>query len=469
MAAQYRGSRTPLKKIGRFDEDLHADMGGGESRQSLGSIEKARGVSHQFKGGYAPRQLSGSVTLCVDMDAFFASVEQKTNPKLRGKPIAVIGSEGRTVVTTASYEARAYGVKTGMNTYEARRACPRLIFVVGNNARYTHTCREMEKIFLRYTPDVEVYSVDEAFLDITHSHRLFGGPVAVASKIKQEIHEHFDIPCTVGIGHNVLMAKLASDLGKPDGLNWIQRHEVEGVLDSLPVDELWGIGKKTAQKLQMMGIRTCGELGRAPASLLRNKFGIYGETISAMGRGELARPVRPTQSGDEMVKSVGHSITLPADVTVRGELEAWLLRLSDMVGRRVRRHGLMARRITLTVRYSDFETVSKRVTLAAATSDTHMIYHAALKAFDLLHVKGAVRLLGISVSQVGGDHGQMHLMEDERKRRDLLGAMDEVNNRYGDGAATWAVLRGSTARKRSRAGVISPAWRPSGIRNVQLK
>jgi DNA polymerase-4 len=464
MAAQYR----------KYIEEIRPDHDGGESRlnsrnieavhgescQSMRDAEAVRGESHQFKRDHGP------ITLCVDMDAFFASVEQKTNPRLRGKPIAVIGSEGRTVVTTASYEARAYGVKTGMNTYEARQACPRIIFVVGNNARYTHTCQEMEKIFLKYTPDVEVYSVDEAFLDITHSHKLFGGPVAVASKIKDEIHELFDIPCTVGIGHNVLMAKLASDLGKPDGLNWIKREDVAGVLESLEVNELWGIGKKTAQKLEKMNIRTCGELGRAPASLLRNKFGIYGETISGMGRGELGRTVTRE---DDKVKSVGHSMTLPADVSDRGEIETWLLRLSEMVGRRVRRHELMGRRVTLTVRYSDFETVSKRITLEAQTADTHMIYHSALKALDLLNVKGAVRLLGISVSQIGQDHGQMHLMEESRKRRDLLYAMDEVNNRYGDGSATWAALRGRAEKKRSRAGVISPAWRPNGIRNVQLR
>ncbi len=476
MAVQYRrhieertldngGGESHPQMVLKGRDDPHRDVykeqvSSTEKRFDAPLPEKDSDGSLQFKRVHDP------VTLCVDMDAFFASVEQKTNPRLRGKPIAVIGSEGRTVVTTASYEARAYGVKTGMNTFEARQACPRLIFVVGNNARYTHTCREMEKIFLKYTPDVEVYSVDEAFLDITHSHRLFGGPVAVATQIKKEIRESFDIPCTVGIGHNVLMAKLASDLGKPDGLNWIKKEDVQGVLDPLAVNELWGIGKKTAQKLEKMGIRTCGELGRAPASLLRNKFGIYGETISGMGRGELGRTV--CREEDE-VKSVGHSMTLPSDVSGREEIETWLLRLSEMVGRRVRRHGLMARRVTLTVRYPDFETVSKRVTLEAATSDTHMIYYAALKALGLLDVKGAVRLLGVSVSQVREDHGQMHLMEESRKRRDLLYAMDEVNNRYGDGAATWAALKGRAERKRSRAGVISPAWRPGGIRNVQLK
>jgi DNA polymerase-4 len=290
--------------------------------------------------------------------------------------------------------------------------------------------------------------------------------VAVASEIRKAVRDCFGIPCTVGVSHNVLMAKLASDLGKPDGLNWIQRQEVRGVLDLLPVDELWGIGKKTAKKLEALGIRTCGELGRAPASLLRNWFGIMGEVLKDMGRGELDRPVNPE---DEDVKSVGHSITLPADIWERGDIEGWLLRLSEMVGRRVRRHGLMGRRVALTVRYQDFETVSKRVTFDSPTSDTHMIYQGALRALDLLSIKKKIRLLGVSVSLMEEDYGQLHLMEEERKRRDLLGAMDEVNNRWGEGTATWAALRARTERKRSRAGVISPAWRPAGVRNVELK
>ncbi|RME65287.1 MAG: DNA polymerase IV, partial [Nitrospirae bacterium] len=182
--------------------------------------------------------------LLIDMDAFFASVEQQCNPALRGRPIAVIGSGKRTVVTTASYEARARGVKTGMNLYEAKRACPELVVVVGNNHKYTHTCAKLKEIYLRYTPDVEVYSVDEAFLDVTTTAHLFGGPLQIGKRIKATIKKTFGINATVGIGPNKLIAKLAADLSKPDGLRWIKKEEVSEVLEGLPVEELWGIGRR---------------------------------------------------------------------------------------------------------------------------------------------------------------------------------------------------------------------------------
>ena len=412
---------------------------------------------------------TGRVVICVDMDAFFASVEQQTNPKLRGKPIAVIGSGGRTVITTASYEARQYGVKTGMNTYEAKKLCPRLIFVVGNNARYTHTCAELTKLYARFTPDVEVYSVDEAFLDITHSHHLFGGPMEVGRMIKEGVREAFGINCTVGIGPNILMAKLASDLGKPDGLKWIRQEDAPELLADLPVSELWGIGPKTTAKLAQFGIRTCGELGDTPASFLRSKFGIQGEALSQMGRGICTRPVAgPSAEGEEepMPKSVGHSMTLPHDIHLRQDMEAQLLKLSEMVARRMRRHGLMGRKVTLVLRYADFETHTKQCTLPERTSDTHVIYHSALEMLGSFRLRTKVRLLGVSVSSLERDGGQLPLMQEERRRRALLGAMDEVNNRFGGFKVLWG---GMAAKLTERGGdVISPAWRPSGVRNVEL-
>jgi len=404
------------------------------------------------------------IIICVDMDAFFASVEQKANPRLRGKPIAVVGSGNRTVITTSSYEARAWGVKTGMNPYEARQICPRIIFVPGNNARYTHTCTEMSRIFRRYTPDVEIYSVDEAFLDITDSHHLFGGPMAIGWKIKEEVREAFGINCTVGIGPNILTAKLASDMGKPDGLNWLRPENLRGVLEDLDVDELWGIGRKTAGKLRELGIRTCGELGRTPRSLLRSKFGIQGETLADMGLGVCRRSVR-TEEEEDAVKSVGNSMTLPRDIWDRRDFEAHLLRLSEKVGRRARRHSLMGKRVTLTLRYSDFETFTKQATLSGYTNDTHVIYQSVLRILDSIRLKARVRLLGVSISSLIEDPGQVPLMEEERKRRFVLEAMDSVNDRFGEGKLSWA----SYSAYRTQGDVISPAWRPSGVKNVQLR
>jgi len=419
----------------------------------------------QIKKDSTPSTHGKRIIMCVDMDAFFASVEQKANPRLRGKPIAVVGSGSRTVITTSSYEARAWGVKTGMNPYEARQVCPRLIFVPGNNARYTHTCTEMAKIFRRFTPEVEIYSVDEAFLDVTDSHHLFGGPMAIGWEIKKRISDTFGINCTVGIGPNILTAKLASDMGKPDGLNWLRPEHLPKVLENLEVDELWGIGRKTAAKLAELGIRTCGELGRTPASLLRNKFGIHGESLREMGQGVCRRSVR-TEEEEDAVKSVGNSMTLAMDIWDRRDFEAYLLKLSEKVGRRARKHSLMGKRVTLTVRYSDFETFTKQATLSGYTNDTHVIYQTVLRILDSFRLKTKVRLLGVSLSSLLEDPGQMPLMEEERKRRFVLEAMDSVNNRYGEEKISWA----SYAFLRSSGGnVISPAWRPSGVKNMQLK
>jgi DNA polymerase-4 len=400
--------------------------------------------------------------ICVDMDAFFASVEQKTDPRLRGRPIAVIGSGHRTVVTTSSYEARRFGVKTGMNVWEARKACPHLVLVIGNNAKYTYTSGELARIYSAFTPDLEIYSVDEAFLDVTATHHLFGGPEEIARRIKGAVRDRFGIGCTTGIGANILLAKLASDLGKPDGLRWIRQEEVEGLMEGLPVKELWGIGARTAERLALLGIRTCGELGRAPASLLRCKFGIWGETLGEMGRGVSRRPL---QTEPEDAKSIGHSMTLPKDIEERVDIERHLLRLSEMVGRRARKHGYMGKTVSLVLRYADFHTFSRQTGLRDFTNDTHAIYQGVLRILGGLRLRDRVRLLGVSLSGLLNDPRQLPLMTEERKRSSVLKAMDSVNDRYGDFTLTW----GSYIMQDREAGVISPAWKPSGVRHVDVR
>jgi len=404
----------------------------------------------------------GKIIICVDMDAFFASVEQQNNPSLRGKPIGVIGSGGRTVITTASYEARKFGVKTRMNIYEARKLLPSLIFVIADNEKYVHTCRELEKVYAQFTPDMEIYSIDEAFLDITTTHHLFGGPEAIGKAIKKMVKEKFGINATIGIGPNILIAKLASDLGKPDGLKWIRTEDMEEVLKDLPVKELWGIGSKIAERLDSLGIRTCGELGKAPASLLRNKFGIYGEILKEMGMGICNRPV---QTIPEDARSIGHSMTLPQDIWEREDIEAYLLLLSEMVGRRARMHAFMGRKVSLVVRYPDFETFSKQTTLSDFTNDTHIIFKGTLKIIDSIRLKDRIRLLGVALSSLIRDPRQIPLIEEERKRKAILQAIDYINDKYGDFKITW----GSYTMQKRSSGVISPSWRPSGVKSVNVK
>lgn len=403
------------------------------------------------------------IIACVDMDAFFASVEQRDNPDLRGKPIAVTGAGERTVVTTSSYEARKYGVKTAMTVHQARRLCPQLILVRGNSRKYAQICRRLEEICRRFTPDIEIYSIDEVFLDITGSHHLFGGPENLARALKDTVKSELGLNCTVGIGSNILIAKLASDLAKPDGLRWIGEDAVASVFETLPVKKLWGIGPHTEQKLRAMGITTCGELGRASLSHLVKTFGILGERFKAMGNGKLERPIGVAPSEP---KSIGHSITLSKDIREREEITNCLLRLSEKVGRRARRYGHRGNTIILTVRYGDFTTFAKQATLPASTNDTGEIYRCAVAILDGIDLQKSVRLLGIALSRLGKGDDQMLLFQepDREKRAALAKAVDAVKDKFGEHAITVA----STIRREDGPGVISPAWRPSGVRKSDV-
>jgi len=404
-----------------------------------------------------------AIIACVDMDAFFASVEQRDNPELIGKPIAVTGAGERTVITTSSYEARAYKVKTGMTVYQAKKLCPQIIFVVGDNKKYARICAMLEEICRRFTPDVEIYSIDEAFLDITGSHHLFGDPESLARMLKDTVKNELKLTCTVGLGPNILIAKLASDLAKPDGLRWIKEDEAAYFIASLPVRKLWGIGSHTADKLKQMGIDTCGQLAEAPLPLLVKHFGASGDRLKAMGSGRLNRSL---EVKDQDPKSIGHSITLSEDIWQKKEILSCLLRLSERVGQRARKHDYKGRKVTLTVRYSDFKTFSKQATLASYTNDTSEIYRCAASLLEGISIKKTIRLLGISLSALSKKEGQMLLFqkEDTGKKAALSKAVDAVNERFGEHTVTFA----STINEEKGQRVISPSWRPSGARNSDV-
>lgn len=409
---------------------------------------------------------SDRAILHIDMNAFFASVEQAMNPALRGKPIAVIGSAHRTVITTSSYEARKHGVKTGMAVWEAKRCCPELILVVGNNRRYTHTSAEIMNMMLDYTPLVEVFSIDEAFMDVTGSLRLFGSPENIAYLLKARIRHRFGITCSIGIAPNKLLAKLASDMKKPDGLTVIRAEETGRVLEHLPVTDLCGVGRRMARHLRLLGITTCGELGRFPVAILKKKFGIVGEYLQRMGKGLDDSPVVPAQDA-EPVKSVGHSMTLERDIDTREEILKYLLQLSEMVGRRARRYGVTGKTVSLYVRYADFDTsFGKQQTLNDHISLSDDIYRAAVRILDSVTLEQPVRLLGVRLSSLRHREEQLPLLFDEKRNSFATRAMDEVNNRYGDFTVTFGSLLSDKGKKGSF--VISPAWRPDGIRCVEV-
>ncbi len=412
--------------------------------------------------------MPGRTILHIDQNAFFASVEQQANPELLGKPIAVVGAAHRTVITTASYEARAFGVRTGMAIWEGKRACPDLIIVRGDNRKYTYTSGKIVEMMRQYTPLVEPFSIDEAFMDVTYSLKLFGSAETIAYQLKASIKHSFGITCSVGIAPNKLLAKLASDMQKPDGLTVITPDRVRDVLEQMPVGELCGVGKKLQKQLLLYcNITTCGELGRCDEALLVKRFGIIGSTLRKMGQGIDDSPVVPMED-EEQVKSVGHSMTLPRDIEDRDQILKRLLQLSEMVGRRARKHGLAGKTISVYVRLGDFfSNFQKQTTINRHINLSDDIYQAAVKLYDCLKVDQPVRLLGISLSHLReGEDGQPALFEDNRKKEQLTKAMDDINNRLGDFKVTFGSLLDAQEKG---SYVISPAWRPTGVRKVGVE
>ncbi len=397
------------------------------------------------------------------MNAFFASVEQQVNPVLRGKPIAVVGGGGRTVITTSSYEARAKGVRTGMAVWEGKRVCPELIIVVGDNRKYIYTSGKINEIFRVFTPEVEVFSIDESWLDVTGSLKIFGSAEEIASLIKARIRDSFGITCSIGIAPNKLLAKLASDMEKPDGLTVIAPADVSRILEQMPIKELCGIGRKVQRHLNMMAIYTCGELGRCDVARLTQKFGIIGARLKQMGQGIDESPVIPFGEEDE-VKSVGHSRTLEQDIDDPVEIRRFLLQLSEMVGSRARRYNVSGKTIHVYVRYADFfSSWGKQTTLKNYVNQSAEIYKTVLSILATVELEQPVRLLGVCLSNLKHQAEQLPLFENDRKKLFATQAMDTINDRFGSMAVTFGSLL--TAQKKERQ-VISPAWRPEGIRSV---
>ncbi len=401
------------------------------------------------------------IILHIDMDAFFASVEQQVNPRLRNRPIAVTGSGKRTVINCPSYEARAFGVKTGMTRGEAGRLCPEIVFVPSCNQRYVDTCTGLVEIYKRYTPLVEVYSIDEVFLDVTGSARDFADAADTAAAIKRSIKETYSITASVGAAPNKLLAKIISDREKPDGLTVIKNDcEARLMLEDMPVKEVTGIGRRLEQHLGDMGITTCGQLSRVPVRDLRARFGVVGEKLHFMARGIDDSPIIPVGS-EPHAKSIGHSMTFQRDISDMETLKRYILLLSERVARRLRGAGCMGRTVALTVRYCDFSTFTRRRTVGEYQRDGMAICELSLSILRSFRLKRAVRLLGVSISNLAADN-QVPLFTPDLRRRRLTDTLDSINDRFGE----FTVIRGALLKSDSGSGTISPAWRPAGIKRI---
>lgn len=372
----------------------------------------------------------------IDMDAFYAAIEQLDNPIFRGKPV-IVGADprGRGVVSTCSYEARKFGVHSAMPIKEALQRCPRGIFVPPRIDRYAEISRQIMKILMDYTSLVEPLSLDEAFLDLTGSESLFGPVVAIARRILTRIETEIGLAASVGIAFNKFLAKLASDLEKPKGFVVITRDNALRILEDLPVSKLWGVGPKTDTQLQALGIKTIGTLRLVAPEILTRKFGEAGVHLFQLANGIDDRPVAP----GEAAKSIGHEFTFQIDTNNREFLKGILLWLSDQVARRLRQYRLKGRTITVKIRDLHFKTITRRITIAEPTDFEETIYQEAVVLADQAQWGlNKVRLIGVSVSGFSQNEPvQLDLFAVSTPLADhdlekLHQTIDQLKDRFGD-------------------------------------
>jgi DNA polymerase-4 len=377
--------------------------------------------------------------LHIDMDAFFASVEEQDRPELKGKPLIVGGTNGRGVVAAANYAVRSFGVRSAMPMREALRRCPEAVCVQPRMARYQEISKTVFAIFHEFTPLVEGLSLDEAFLDVTSSQQLLGSAVAIGGEIRRRIVAHTGLTASVGIASNKLLAKIASDLNKPDGMCRIGADNVRDILDGLPIEKLFGIGPKTVGLVHAAGIRTFGELREAGDDVLWRVFGKHGKSMRDRAAGVDERPVEPNREE----KSISAEETFARDIRGAAPLTVQLMRLADRAATRLRAHGLAAGTVSIKIRRGDFTTYSRQHALGRPTQDTAAVAAAAMTLLErwlTTQPDAAVRLLGVGVSdlQMSYQGDLFGIGLDVASRLDS--AIDGIRDRFGTAMLTRASL-----------------------------
>ncbi|MFJ6196348.1 DNA polymerase IV [Micromonospora sp. NPDC092111] len=395
---------------------------------------------------------SASPILHVDMDAFFASVEVRRRPELRGRPVVVGGIGPRGVVSSASYQARRYGVRSAMPTARARALCPHAVYLPPDFAAYQTASGAVMRIFRDVTPLVEPLSLDEAFLDVRGARRLFGPPAAIARRIRARVAAEQALTCSVGVAPSKFVAKLGSTRAKPDGLLVVPADRVLEFLHPLPVDALWGVGERSAETLRRLGLATIGDLAEAPVGMLRKALGVASAThLHELARGRDPRAVSPEQ----VEKSIGAEMTFDVDVVDPREIRRALLALSEKVGARLRRAGQVGRTISLKVRLSDFRTVNRSRTLGVPTDVAREMFDTAWALWTALDPGEPVRLVGVRVEGLAGAADtprQLTLGAPERGWREAEAAADAAAARFGRSVIGPASLLG---KRDPRRGEIS--------------
>jgi DNA polymerase-4 len=375
----------------------------------------------------------------VDMDAFYASVEIRDNPELIGKPVVVGGSpSGRGVISAASYEARKFGIYSAMPSREALRKCSSIVFVKSRMSHYAAVSRQIREIFFEFTSLVEPLSLDEAFLDVSGCERLFGTAPEIAQQIKSKILADTGLIASAGVAPNKFLAKVASDLHKPDGLTVVDQNEIQTFLDPLSISRVWGIGPKTQKKFTRLGVQTIAQLRQLDLKLLQSQIGDSAQHFYNLARGIDNRPVVP----DRIAKSVSHEHTFPVDIYDEEVLSAWLHELADLVGRRLRRHDIFSKTVQLKLRYDDFETITRRKTIPA-THSTQTLFETASQLLSGIdrHSRG-VRLIGLGTSNLSRSAPrQLSLFDQEDKNKQSR--VDEISDSIRDRFGQQSLNRGS--------------------------
>lgn len=395
---------------------------------------------------------TGRTILHLDMDAFFAAVEQQDHPQWRGKPLVVgadpKGGKGRGVVSTCSYEARVYGIRSAMPISTAYRLCPTAVYVLPRGGRYAQVSRQIMSLLRDYSPDVEQISIDEAFLDITSTQKLFGGAEALARQIKSQINEKTKLTASVGIAPNKFTAKIASDLRKPDGLVIVKADELLTFLAPLEISRLWGAGPKTVPQLQAMGIYTIGDMARYSQQQLFERLGQPGLHFWRLANGIDDRPV----GGAADAKSISRETTFEHDIDDNEQMRDCLFYLCDDLAYEMRKKRLRGRTVTLKIRLDDFSTFSRSQTFDHGTDNSDEMFQRISELFQSFDRGGkCVRLLGVAMSHLQQGVGQMDLFAENDEKRDRMDrVMDQVRKKFGMDA----IHRASLLKKRRDSGWI---------------
>ncbi len=377
------------------------------------------------------------------MDAFFAAVEQRDNPDLAGKPIIISGRSKRSVVSTASYEARKFGIHSAMPVFKAKQLCPHIIIVPGNMEKYRQNSKKIMEIISRFSPLVEQVSIDEAYIDISGLERLFGSPEQIAFKLKTKIYEQLSLSCSIGIAPIKFLAKIASDMQKPDGLTIINKSQVKHFIQNLEIKKVPGVGKRAMKQMEIMQIHTLGDIGKYDLSILTKKFGKLGKRLLELSDGIDNSKV----ATDYLRKSISSETTLSGDTSDYHTIRKCILAHSQRVGKDLRKKQLFCSTVFIKLKFSDFTQITRSKTLDANICSSSAIFDEAIRLFDQYELKKKVRLIGVGVSSLKDKDVPVQMLlvpssiENKKQWESVDTAVDSISEKFGSDIVKKASLK----------------------------